>query len=246
MKGGVHLPRKITSHTSLTPAKSRVVHDGCSLKLSKRIIANCRRHKITIGQAHPVLSQIAGARVLHRRYIRGEISEAEWDLIKKQPFNIHGPLNLRPYLDREWYNKGGSTVVALCINYFSFKLPFMPSNCELPLDNGSPSFESLISDARFLLRCRMVQKQSQAFMRHPLFFELAHAKLPPSLDARITAANTWRSGGPTEPGVTIPTNIGQDVVFFSGGSNFGNVRSAIPLPQFQVADHTYRLTRCDL
>jgi hypothetical protein len=212
--------------------------------MSARIVARCRQHKITIGQAHPVLSQIAGARVLHRRYLRGEIGEAEWDLIKKQPFNIHGPLNLRPYLDREWHNKGGSTAVALCISFFSFKLPFMPSNCELPLDNGSPSFASLLSNARFLLRCRMVQKQSKAFMQHPLFFELAHAILPTNFDARIKAAATWKTGGPVGPKVTLPTNIGQDVVFFSGGSNLGNVRylSIFLLP----TDNDIRLTRGDL
>lgn len=191
-------------------------------------------NKLTFGHAHPVLSQISGARILHRRYLRGEISEEEWQWRKREPFHTHGPLNLRPYLDPAWFKSGGDTVISLCINFFQFKLPFMPAisysrkhQQQHVLDNGAPPVASLLSNDRFLLRCNMIKKQSRALMKHPLFFEIANVKLPIGIDARRAAKGLWEQtfdGKTKELEVPIPSTMTDAVVFASGGSNFGDVR----------------------
>lgn len=128
------------------------------------------------------LSQVALARVLCRRYIRGQISEEEWDYRKRQPMHFTGGLNLRPYQDMDWFQTGGSGDVGINISFFWYTLPFMPLGemskgdaSKLELVDGAPDFQALMSFDRFLLRCANVKAQAQEMFKHPRFVDICTA-----------------------------------------------------------------------
>lgn len=125
-QGGHTLPATLTTTTSVTPGVSGVRSAYFSPEISKVIVDNCRRLGITFNYAYFVLTQVAMTRVLCRRYLRGEIGEKEWEYRKRQPMHIWGPLNLRPYMDQQWYKNGGAGEVGLNVGYLHCILPFMP------------------------------------------------------------------------------------------------------------------------
>lgn len=227
----------MTTYTHFTPSKPRRIHAHCSPTLSRKMVATCRRHQITFGNAHTVLSQIASSRVLHRRYLRGDISEEEWEWRKREPFNIYGPVNLRPYLDKGWFERGGATVITMAISHFFFKLPFMPAvpyarseQHLFPLNNGSPPFSSLLSHGRFLLRCNSIKQQSKQFLHHPLFLELVDAQLPGLVAQRKMERKLWeqfQNGQLQEAAVPIGAMEEDGAVFHNGGSSIGNVSAIL-------------------
>ena len=136
-----------------------------SPSVSSTILRNCRRHRVSLGAALTVLAQVATARVLHRRYLRGEIPEHEWIRLRKQPTRSRGPFSMRPYLDETWRKNGGETEVMVAITYFWCSLPAFPSPQEFSASastlsrNGVPSFGELLTHKRFLYRCDMIKKQ---------------------------------------------------------------------------------------
>lgn len=180
-KGGHTLPgdfRKSTPHTS---AKNRNQVSIFSRAVSSTILTNCRRHGITMNSAYYALSQVALARVLCRQYLRGQISEEEWEYRKRQPMYVLGPLNLRPYQDNE---TGGSGDVGLGVGIAPYVLPFMPLGemsrgdlSRLELVNGAPDFPALMSFDRFLLRCANVKTQVQKLLKHPRLVDICTSTL---------------------------------------------------------------------
>lgn len=98
------------------------IHRSFSIEKSQTIILNCQKNKFTFGNAYPILAQIALTRVLCRRYLRGDISEEEWEFRKKEPMFTAGPINLRPYLDKNWLEQGGISNVSLAINFYRYPL----------------------------------------------------------------------------------------------------------------------------
>jgi hypothetical protein len=180
-QGGHTLPgdfRKSTPHTS---PKNRNHVSIFSRAVSSTILTNCRRHGITLNSAYYALSQVALARVLCRQYLRGQISEEEWEYRKRQPMHVFGPLNLRPYQDNE---TGGSGDVGLGTGLASYVLPFMPLGemssgdpSRLELVNGAPDFPALMSFDRFLLRCANVKAQVQNLLKHPWLVDICTSTL---------------------------------------------------------------------
>lgn len=71
------------------------------------MIQSCRAKGLTFGSVLPILGQIAMARVLCQRYLQGKMSQEEWEFRKAEPMINAGPLNLRPFLDSEWFKNGG-------------------------------------------------------------------------------------------------------------------------------------------
>lgn len=117
-------------------------------------------------------------RVLYRRYLRGEISKEEWEYRKRQRYQTAGPLNLRPYLDKPWFESGGGGELVASISAFFYKLPFMTLGeterrqyNEHDLSDGAPPFSDLLTFERFLYRAGLVKKQINEFLNHPLFLE---------------------------------------------------------------------------
>jgi len=137
---------------------------------------------------------MGSARVLHRRYLRGEIGEQEWMWYRTQPFHSAGPINFRPFLDREWYESGGAEVVMLGINFYFIPIPSIPTlpdewltQHQSELEDGTPPFSALLSRDRFVRRAQGVKKEFKYMLTHPLLFEIATA---PSLEYAVACRAT--------------------------------------------------------
>lgn len=228
------IPCKVTTYTPYKLPRPGRLTITFTEEESTHIIASCRKHGITFGSALPILGQLGGSRLLHRRYIRGEIGKEEWEWRRIQPCNTRGPLNYRPYLDRDWYANGGSEVVVLCISFFSFTHSFMPSvsdewiaNNKHNLEDDAPPFSALLSQGRFVLRSNTIRRQFMKLVKHPLLFEIASARLLARMPLRKQAGKFWmkiREGGELdEPEKHVPTVLTNDVLYHNGGSSMGNV-----------------------
>lgn len=215
--------------TYRTPASSGRVHHEFSVKTTSIILQNCRKYKVSFGAAMAVLGQIAMARVLYRRYLRGEISEEEWEQRKAEPVHSAGPMTLRPFVDREWLESGGLTEVFVCISYFRVKLPFMPTvqSAVKELVNGAPSYRTLMSLDRFLFRCNYIKQQIDFYSRHPLFVDLAEEFLIAHVAVKRRSVSHWHAA---QRGETVAhdgsghPNHGHPVLIAYGWSSMGNVR----------------------
>ena len=180
-------------------------------------------------------------RVLYRRYLRGEISEEEWAYRKRQPHINGGPLNLRPYLDKTWFDKGGGGEFMLSISLFVYQLPFMTLGTPAErhpgaLPDGAPPFSDLLTFDRFLHRAKLVRKQATAFFSHPLFLEIVQAKHLAYLPYTRSRALRWMQRAETPNGNDTRVDPDEDKVlsvadipsvWAHGGSSLGNVRHTI-------------------
>ena len=240
------MPRKITPRTAYIPAYSRSITSTFSLEESRDIILSCRKNGITFGNAFPILGQIALTRVLLRRYLRGEIDEEEWQFRKREPMSSAGPLNLRPFLDREWLEQGGLTNVSAVISFYFFYLPFMPLGSASNIRPGEemPDFDSLLSKKRFLLRSKSMQAQAANYTKHPLFLELAEVRFPGRIQRAKSIGLQWRKE--KRP----PANLTQDLlspvqeassalVDCNGGSSMGNVSLPCSISSVRMSDVVY-------
>ena len=130
-QGGHTLPTKVEKVDAGRPARAMTFHLRLPVDVSQTIIRTCRSLGITFGNALPVLSQLAHARVLYRRRFHSTptqrpIDEDEWASRSTQPTYFCGPWNVRPYLDRDWYENGGAREMCLAIDFYHLTLPFMP------------------------------------------------------------------------------------------------------------------------
>jgi hypothetical protein len=242
MQGGHTLPCRLTHATLRITARSRIALASLSQHQTSAIMTNCRLNNMTFGNAFLPLAQVAMTRVLYRRYLRGEIGEEEWEYRKKQPHISGGPLNLRPYLDKEWLDKGGHGEFLLAISFLLYQLPFMTLGMttgqrrdELVLCNGAPPFAHLLTFNRFLHRANMVKQQIDRFLYHPLFLEIAGAAHLAQLAITRSTALGWMQS--TEEGTTAVEGEVLATVDFPGitwahwGSTIGNV-SFVPVAYY--------------
>lgn len=226
-KGGHALPRIITPETYRTPARRGRVLREFSVRTSSIILDNCRKYKLTFGTAMTVLGQIAMARILYRRYLRGEISKEEWENRKIEPVHSGGPMSLRPYMDRGWQASGGGAEVFVCIAYFRCTLPFMPTVPDpvKELSNGAPTFGSLMSLERFIFRCNLIKKQMDSILKHPLLVDMMDVHLKYHVAVKRRALAHWHAlqkGEEIRDDVPATTN-GDVSVLAYGWSSIGNV-----------------------
>lgn len=228
------IPRKITTYTPYRLPRPGRLTVTFTEKESALIISNCRKQGVSFGASFLVLGQLGSSRLLHRRYIRGEIGKEEWEWRRIQPCNTLGPLNYRPYLDKDWYAKGGSEVVAFCISFFFLTHSFMPSvsdewiaKNQHNLEEGAPPFTALLSQGRFILRSNAIKQRFKRIMIHPLFFEIANSRLPSRIPHRKQAGTIWRRIGEgaelDEPERHVPSVLTDDLVYHHSGSSLGNV-----------------------
>jgi len=201
VQGGHTLPRKVTGKTPFTASHSKMLHYDLSPDTSRQVILNCRKNKITFGSAYHVLAQVALSRVLLRRYLRGEIDEAEWNFRKTEPMISGGPLNLRPFLDKDWFEAGGTNNFCLSISFYVYHLPFLPLGSASALRPGMevPGYDALFSRERLVLRSKLVGLQANNFMKHPLFLEMAASSTPRRIERmRSPALQLRNEGGPPQ------------------------------------------------
>ena len=204
------------------------------------MIANCRLHGITFGNAFLALAQVAMTRLLYRRYLRGEISEEEWEYRRRQPQIGGGPLNIRSHLNKAWFEGGGGGEPILSIGLFFYQLPFMTLGETMGqhrriLPDGAPPFSDLLTFDRFLHRVGLVKQQVTAFPNHPLFFEIIHAVILAETEHTRHGALQWMKRAKTVNSHLTHENSGEEVlaakdipmVWAFGGSTAGNVRRVI-------------------
>ena len=214
------------------------------------MIANCRLHGITFGNAFLALAQVAMTRVLYRRYLRGEISEEEWAYRKRQPCISGGPLSLRPYLDKAWFQNGGEGEQMMSIALFHFQLPLMTlgdtTEHQRVLSNGAPPLPNLLTFDRFLHRTGLIERQLATFFSHPLFLDILRATCQADIEhtrldtlkwmKHVGTPNSDDAGGSLDHEVLAVTDI--PTVWASVGSSAGNVRH---VPLF---DHPFSPLAC--
>jgi hypothetical protein len=172
---------------------------------------------------------VALTRVICRRYIRGDIDKDEWEYRRREPMFTGSPHNLRPFLNQQWFEQGGSSNISVSISFFFHTLPFMPLGASSGLAPGDvlPEFQDLLSPARFWLRCNLVMQQIRSLRRHPLFpYCLVLGR---AVEARKETALCWDAQGGTQERlagrVISAVEQGQTYgpVMSHGGSSFGNV-----------------------
>lgn len=141
-----------------------------------------------------------------------------------------GPLNLRPFLDREWYEKGGSTNASLAIGFYFYHLPYMPLGAASNITPGAhiPSYDDLLSRKRFAYRCGLVKKEADRALRHPLHYEISVARYPSRIALGRAVVENWRHKTLLQSAVDCRVWSVQDLaangmVLGHGGSTFGNV-----------------------
>ncbi|KAF8651476.1 hypothetical protein AX16_004775 [Volvariella volvacea WC 439] len=231
LKGGHTLPRKFSEATIITPAKSGRISCSFSHQESARIIENCRRQKFTFGNAHPILGQVALARVLCRRWLRGEISPEEWEFRKREPMYASGPLNLRPLLDRTWFKMGGATNVMISIGFFDLKLSFMPLGAAANIQPGSPlpGFQDMLPHSRFMLRVNSIKRQTIRKTQDPLYMDRLLARLPTRVEYLRGVVHRSNIGEtPDVRPIPVSRQSNGGFILTHGGSSLGNINPLLP------------------
>ena len=214
----------------VTPTTSGVIDYSFTEVESSVMMKNCRKLGLTMNNVLPVLGQVAITRSLCRRYIRGDIDAEEWEFRKREPMPIAGPLSLRPFLDKQWYDGGGASNVCLAIGNFFYRLPFMPLGAARHIAPGDklPTYNDLLSPGRFLLRSQSLRKQAAQLMEHPLFHEIAWARIPERGRRGRETALAWVNAPPQDQDVmpnAVPVwaQSGHGYVLSHTVSNIGNV-----------------------
>ncbi|KAJ7632700.1 hypothetical protein FB45DRAFT_512395 [Roridomyces roridus] len=231
-QGGQTLPRSFGPIATRQPARSAFFRTEFSPTESSDLIKSCRKHGITFGNALPVLAQAGFARLLCRRYVRGDISQQEWEFRKTQPYHSAGPQNIRPFLHKEWFEQGGRSNVTVNVGYFFFTLPYTPLGpATLAPGSAIPELGTLMSQPRFLLRCNMMKRQASRYLNHPLFFEVAAGRMEPRLERAREMAMKWEADPenyvlPTEvskQNVSPIEQVNYGPINTHGWSTFGNI-----------------------
>ena len=189
---------------------------------------------------------------MYRHLRDGKLSVAEFEHRRRQPMHQSGPINLRPYSSKEWYNAGGSSAVCLEIGQFAQVLPFMPS---VPLERVTdalgeisiPSFLDLLPKSRFFYRCHLLKQQAQELSHHPLFLELTACRMLSKMDIVKEDALHWRSiNGEGTERLQGSETIGFDnpnIVYSGSCASLGNVSGVMPtMPPFSPNNLSYRWT----
>lgn len=236
MTGGHTLPCTVMDSTAWTASRSTFIFEEFSPARSTRIFEICRKNSITLGNALTVLGQVALLRVLYRRYLTGEISEEEWGHRKRQPMHTGGPINLRPYMRRDWYENGGGGDIMLCVGFLPISLPLVPLPDSNDVQLDAPSFDSLLPRRGFLHRCGLVKSALRKHLKHPLFAETA-ARTSELERSRLTAL-LWKKAVNGESitdedraaaaKVAFGNSATDPPVFSFGGSSIGSVDTMLP------------------
>jgi hypothetical protein len=233
MKGGQTIPCRLTTTTFRSPARSCMFVTHFTPGQSATIVANCRQHKVTFGNALLALTQVAMTRVLYRRFIRGDISASEWGYRQKQPMYNVVPFNLRPHLEEDWLAKGGGGEVFVVTSAFFHQLPFMTLGttrdqdpATLRLVNGAPPFADLLTFDRFLHRANLIKSQAQELLKHPFFEQIAlSCHIGRTERSRMVALEWLQGRAEADPGAVMNLFHDSSWIMAHGGSSVGDVSS---------------------
>ncbi|KAF9535273.1 hypothetical protein CPB83DRAFT_1399 [Crepidotus variabilis] len=235
LKGGQTLPRTVSKATSYTPSQTRLISTFLPPSLSSLIIQNCRANGVTFGSAYYIVGQVAMAGVLVRRYLRGQMDEEEWQFRQREAMISGGPLNLRPYLDKDWLEAGGSQHVCVCLAFYFVFIAFLPLGQTRNLRPGmdEPPLGALLSKDRFFLRAKSARRQSNWLVKHPLFKDIARSsgrnlKMMKERALQWQKANNVTSQPLSTVKLSAPEQAASSTVFTSIGSSLGNMDHLLP------------------
>lgn len=228
---------------SLTKPASSCLETLClSQSLSERILDRCKKLRITLSHALPVISQVAQARVLHHLWLRGQISDIDWENRKKQPMYFEGSVNLRAALYPSFFSEPRTAQSSVFVSSFVHVLPFMPtpknhrSNDNLALPGNPSNFSKWMSRERFISRSRLIKKQGSEILKHPLFLELSairntrdtwrSKKIAMSWNGMESRKNVFSSGAEDNIEFDVDHRPGiNDPIMANNGGSMGNVSS---------------------
>lgn len=218
IQGGNTVPNRITAESLYTPSISRYHFETLDPEITKRTFATCRAQGVTFGHAFHVLCQLANASII--RHVR--FDEKEWQYRQRQPSHFFGPLNIRPYLDRDWLRKGGVQQVFATGSNYQCTLPCLPV--------ARASNRTLMSKEKFFHRCRLAKTEMDLQFKHPLILEFAAIYSTVHCAERSRFAKQWQD----KMAGTAPTTTelkSEDAKYVSANqiSTFGKLDDILPL-----------------
>jgi len=108
----------------------------------------------------------------------------------------------------------------------------------MDISDGAPSFASLLSPGRFLHRTKMLQRQAEAFLRHPLFLEFVSLYIAPNLQHNKDVLEKWNENLDAGDAVT-EKETGAGLTFAHGGSSMGNMDLILPSKYPLASNHPW-------
>ncbi|KAK0228722.1 hypothetical protein IW262DRAFT_1446276 [Armillaria fumosa] len=216
--GGQTLPGKFTIHMNENRADSRKTALSFTAEETLRIMEICRYQGLAFGSVYMVLGQIAMARLFCRRYAQGLMTEEEWEFRKREPTYTAGPINIRSYLDRKWYTRGGAENPMLSIGFYLYPMSFVP----LKPEGGHSTFDVLLSRQRFWYRCRNMKKRANDVLNHPLFLDIG--LMLKELEFKAQTSHSKQE----DLSVSAIDQAKLGIVTSFGGSSFGSIDKLLP------------------
>lgn len=225
-QGGHCLPKSTTPLTPVTPACTVEYGKYLEAEQTQAILKTCRSLRISFGSTFGPLSQVALAKVLHRR--RRTLPPGDWERRVREPMHFYGPMNLRTRMPAEWRKVEGMTQICTFLGYYGNTLPHMPSK-----ESTEPSLDELLSRQTFLLRCQTCKAQADSFFRHPYLYEMSAVRSRKRLHYTYNVAKLLERKEAGE-------NIERELADFSASlvsnlpvySNTGSSLGSVCLPTF--------------
>lgn len=146
----------------------------------------------------------------------------EWELRKREPMHMGGPISLRYKMPKEWRNAGGMRQYFTFVSVHQYTLPRMPT-CE----EKNPTYRELMSRKAFYNRCLLTQKKMNDYLMHPMLHDMSEIKYMSRLETRKRFAllSEEKSRGVWDPQKFEDlANVDKPSLIFSAfGSSFGSV-----------------------
>ncbi|KAI0029369.1 hypothetical protein K488DRAFT_88814 [Vararia minispora EC-137] len=239
MKCGHTLPGHRVPTTPRTPAHTTTLRVHLSPPQTNCVVSAARAHAVSVAHILPALAHTALARILHRRKQKWRIGEEEWERRQVDVVHLGGPINVRPFLDPEWVEKGGAYEVNLSISFWAAQFPHVAP--PLSQSDGAKNDIPPLSPARFWRLATRAKTAMLTHYRHPLFFDIVESALPVRAVRGRTAAETYRRIQNGED-VPLPLADPKAIVFGSILSSMGNMDRLAP-SEFAGADGTTAIKR---
>lgn len=191
--------------------------------VSQRILAACKQHGITWGNAAIVLAWLSFLRIIVRR--RQSFDIEEWEYRKAQPCHFPPPVSLVPFFDADPGDALGRVALGRVLASFAFAAMPLPPLSDLGVDTEtgeSVTITALLSRERFFLQARSVRRHLTGILRRPRRF------LSVFIAMELARLRNHGDRAKGEEGVKAPVLDGR-FEFVGGISSTGPVEKQLPL-----------------
>jgi hypothetical protein len=139
-----------------------------------------------------------------------------------------GPISLRNRMPSEWRKNDGMTEIFTFINHYICTLPRMPSNSK----TLNATYGELLSRSAFLNRCLSIKRQTEAYFRHPLLFEMSVLRSERRLILQRKISKLWekKQQGELKKSDLVELNaslISNQLIFSNAASSLGSVNDRL-------------------